>query len=83
MSARFGALPIEQSFLLKAWLTFVTVAVAVALTLAIIATRPQRVGAPPAKAPTVQGQTTTTNPATGSGYRGPIVVNGKLCGQCR
>ena len=77
MSTRSAALPVERSFLLKAWLVVAAIVIASATAISLaLATA----GADPAGG-------TDPRPVAEPGAKhvshGPIVVNGTVCGQCR
>ena len=77
MATRSAALPIERSYLAKAWLAVAAIilVVAAAVSIALAAT-----GSTPAGG-------TGLKPVTDYGpvevQHGPIAVNGDVCGQCR
>ena len=75
MGTMSAALPVERSYLLKAWLVVVAIVVVAATSIALGLST---VGAEPAGG-------TDPSPAGGSTSvaRGPIWVNGAVCGQCR
>lgn len=80
MSTRSATLPVERSYLLKAWFAVATIvliaAAVIVLALSTAGTQPVG-GTSPKDAPAVAD----LGPAKKT-YE-PIVVNGNLCGQCR
>jgi cell division septation protein DedD len=77
MATRSASLPIERSYLTKAWLA---VAAVVLVAVAVITIALAMAGSAPAGS-------TSVDPVPDYGpvemQREPIVVNGTLCGQCR
>jgi len=82
MSTRTAALPVERSYLARAWMVVAAVvivpaiAIAAGLVASIDRTNP---GAGGADDPTTR--IVDYGPATSD--HGPLVVNGTVCGQCR
>jgi ABC-type cobalt transport system substrate-binding protein len=77
MATRSATLPIERSYLVKAWFAvaaIVVLAVAV-VTIALAATTSSPAGGTDLRTVSESGQVQ-------AGYE-PIVVNGNVCGQCR
>ena len=77
MSSRSAALPVERSYLVKAWFAVAAIVVVAATVIAL--------------ALTSSGSGSTTTPRNGPAVSdigvqdpdGPIVVNGSVCRQCR
>jgi len=77
MATRSASLPIEGTYLARAWLavTAIVLAAAVAVTIAVTLGRSTPAGG------TGLGPVRDYGPATVQNE--PIVVNGSICGQCR
>jgi hypothetical protein len=77
MSTRSAALPVERSFLLRAWLVVVAIVIvaATAIALATATAGPEPAGGTQPR-PVADFDSQTVS-------RGPILVNGFVCGQCR
>lgn len=81
MSTRSGALPIERTFIRRAWLAFTIIVVALAVMLALVISRPPASGTIEPKGPAVTNQ---LSHASFAQSRGPTTFNdGTVCGQCR
>jgi len=78
MSSSGATLPIERSYLLRAWLVVAAIVVIAAATIALAL---PSVSEPPGG--TTPGEDPAAVSQVGRGPHEPIVVNGNVCGQCR
>ena len=77
MSTRSAALPVERSYLLKAWLVVAAIVIvsATAIALALATADAGSAGGTDPRPVADSGPSSVTHE--------PIVVNGFVCGQCR
>jgi hypothetical protein len=84
MSTRTAALPIERRYLIRAWFVVSAIVIAAAAVVAMTVTFSGRPAAGEGSRTNVTGQISEVpdyGPPTVT--RGPIEVDGSVCGQCR
>lgn len=80
MSTRSATLPVERSYLLKAWFAVATI---VLIAAAVIVLALSTAGTQPAGGTSPKNVPAATDLGPAKATRQPIVVNGNVCGQCR
>jgi len=80
MSTRSATLPVERSYLLKAWFAVATI---VLIAAAVIALALSSTGSAPAGGTSPKDVPAVADFGPTKGTHEPIVVNGNVCGQCR
>ena len=85
MSTRTGAMPVERSYLLRAWIVASAVVVAAAIAISLMLSSSRGPGGSSAGRPAVKvpAQTQIADLGPAAAPKGPIVVNGTPCMQCR
>ena len=83
MSTRIAALPVERSYLLRAWLVVAAIVIvsAIAIAAGLIASSRRADGAGSGRTTDTTGRIVDYGPATAN--HGPLVIDGRVCGQCR
>jgi hypothetical protein len=76
MSTRSAALPVERSYLLKAWLVVAAIVIVAATAIALgLASAGNGAGDGIRRSP--------VGTVPGTDNHAPLVIDGELCGQCR